>query len=222
MWPFRRLTRGELGSRVPDELSVRVSYDDQERRDQFLLKMYDQMWGNITRHVNVVWQSIAAVGASLALFSFTTTGGLSLDYAATAIVVLAGWQVANVLDAGEWFNRNITIIGNIEREFLQPVDRRRIYPKLGRRPPLGDLERHFRIQLWLGRMLGVAVVAYHFSERVRPNFGVPGSSFELPRVLPVLTLVVTFLVLVRMQRRIEASRRKLLADLSTSEQWDGS
>lgn len=50
------------------------------------------------------------------------------DYACALAIMLCGWLIATTLDASNWFNRNITIIGNIERLFLRPDDNKLVHP----------------------------------------------------------------------------------------------
>src|SRR3546814_2866580 len=43
---------------------------------------------------------------------------ISLDVAASLIILLCAWLYAHMLDAAYWYNRNLVIIANIERQFL--------------------------------------------------------------------------------------------------------
>ena len=86
-------------------------------KNDFLLHMYDQMWGNINRHILTVWQSIAAVAGSLTIILFSDSKILSDTWNVSLILLLAFWLLAHVYDAQTWFDRNISIISKIENKF---------------------------------------------------------------------------------------------------------
>jgi|ERR1051325_5592577 hypothetical protein len=98
-----------------------------DRRDEFLVVMYGKMWDNINRHLTVVWESAAIIAGAAALFALTEKGVLSPDITSTLIVMIAGWSVLHAFDANGWYNRNLAIIANIEREFLALGDDKRIH-----------------------------------------------------------------------------------------------
>jgi hypothetical protein len=96
--------------------------DPSKSRTQFLLEMYKQMWSNINRHIVVIWQSISVLLGAFAVFALVEKKVISLDVASVLMVLIAGWLVAHVVDANYWYNRNLAIIANIERQFLNATD----------------------------------------------------------------------------------------------------
>src|SRR5690606_9736292 len=106
-----------------------------------------------------------------------------LDYGAAIVVLVGAWQVAHVLDAGWWFNRNQLILTNIERQFLHRTDTQEIhyYFEKHRKPSIPDYQL---IQLLFGVLATLIVLLYHFVERVYPGLGGPMQNFQLPRALP--------------------------------------
>src|SRR6266511_2529460 len=99
-----------------------------EHRYELLLRMYDQMFSDINRHIQIVWQSVGVLASTfgilvgiLALFEKQVPIGLAnalLDVATALIMLIVGWLLAHVYDASYWYNRNLVIIANIERQFL--------------------------------------------------------------------------------------------------------
>jgi hypothetical protein len=77
-----------------------------ERRDAFLLAMYNQMWGNIDRHILVIWQSVGALLGAFAVLALTEKHVLPIDLACSLMVVICAWVTAHVIDANNWFARN--------------------------------------------------------------------------------------------------------------------
>ena len=68
-------------------------------RKEFLLHMYDQTWNNINRHITIVWQSVAALVASVALLSLVEKDIVPIDLAISMTVLVSVWLAVNVCDA---------------------------------------------------------------------------------------------------------------------------
>src|SRR5216683_963305 len=114
-------------------------------RTTFLLKMYDQMFADINRNIMVVWQSIGVVVGAVALFALIEKQVFTLDLACTLFMVVVGWSIAHSQEAGYWYNRNLAIIANIERQFLRQSDLKEIHYYFGAPRPRNKLLD----QLWL-------------------------------------------------------------------------
>ncbi len=157
-------------------------------RKVFLIEMYKKMWDNITRHITVVWQSVAVLGGAIAALALVEKGTLPFDYAATLLVLVGAWQAAHVIDANFWYNRNLLIITNIERQFLNVDDLRKVhyYFEKHREPDLLD---HFRIQVVFGPTVAGLVLLLHFASRVYPGMIAEGSTFEPTRAMPYAVAV---------------------------------
>jgi hypothetical protein len=97
------------------------SFNRQKARSDFLIAMYNQMMNDINRHIVVVWQSVGVLGRIRSLVA-CRKNVISLDVAATLIIIIAIWVVAHVYDAAYWYNRNLCIVANIERQFLTKKD----------------------------------------------------------------------------------------------------
>ena len=165
-----------------------------DRRDEFLIAMYNKMWDNIDRHIHVVWQSVGVLAGSITALVLVEKEVFSLDFAVMLVVMVGVWQVAHVLDASWWFNRNLLIIANIEKQFMRTADEREIhYYFLDHRKP--SMLDHQKIQLAFGGSVTVVVLIYHFIERILPGLGSSISYFDSKRALPYCALGVGLIVL---------------------------
>ena len=163
---------------------------EDSRRADFLMEMYKQMWTNINRHILVVWQSVSVLLGTLAAFALVEKNVISLDVACTLVLIISAWLVAHTIDANYWFNRNLAIISNIERQFLRPNDMCLIHSYFSAHRKGGPLLDHLAVQALLGGTFGVLVLLYHFVERILPGIGAPWTAFQPIRSLPYATIIV--------------------------------
>jgi len=170
-------------------------------RDELLLKMYDQMFNDINRHIMVVWQSIGVLVGAFAIFALVEKKVITLDIAASIVLLLGAWLIAHLFDAAYWYNRNLVIIANIERQFLKEEDLKDIHYYFGVHRPNNKMIEHLRLQVALGIGLGLIVLIYHFFERVFPGFSAPFTNFEPLRSLPYLLLFAAMVYLIRLKKR---------------------
>ena len=97
-----------------------------EKRDQFLLHLYDQLWNSITRIEQGLWQFI---GIYAGIFGAHLYIGKSQPMLAVILTILAAfWGINIAINAGKWFERNRMLIINIEMQFLSEEDSRKIMP----------------------------------------------------------------------------------------------
>ncbi len=176
--------------------------DDKTARKELLLRLYDQLYNDINRHITVVWQSITVLIGGFAVFAFTEKGIITLDIATCLILLLSGWLLAHVLDAAYWYNRNLVMIANIDRQFLGETDLKEIHYYFGKHRPENKMLIHLRIQAALGLGVAVLILGYHFLTRVLPDLDAPWTNFELQRMLPYvfLILILPFLCWIRKHR----------------------
>jgi len=83
--------------------------------------MYDAYWNNITRAEEAAWKILATYSALFA--------GLALAYSvvkpigfAILVILFSFLAIAISLNANLWFVRNIGLIANVEKEFLDKSD----------------------------------------------------------------------------------------------------
>lgn len=149
---------------------------------------------DINRHIVVVWQSIATLGAAVATFSLVKDNILSSDVATSIVLIACIWLIAHVFDASYWYNRNLVIIANIERQFLKNSDQRDIHYYFGKHRPKNSMISHLRIQMYLGIAIGLLVMLSNFIEKIVPII-CKTSIFELQNLLPWLVFGIGVIVL---------------------------
>jgi hypothetical protein len=195
---------------LPSSSTVNVGSDLESRRT-FLLAMYRALWDNINRHILVVWQSITALFTALGASFLTDKKLLSPDLAFSLVVIAGVWSIAHALDSKGWFNRNLAIISNIEREFLHRDDHRLIH-YFYTRPHHTNAIDHLRIQIVMAISVCGIVLAYHFTTRVWPGFVAASSSLEPSRALPYLVATLGAIALTLFNRKINARQKELDAN----------
>lgn len=179
-------------------------------REELLLKMYDQMFNDINRHIMVVWQSIGVLVGAFAIFALVEKKVVSLDIAASIVLLLSAWLFAHSIDASYWYNRNLVIIANIERQFLEKEDLKAIHYYFGAHRPNNKMIEHLRIQVALGGGLGGIVLVYHFIERVLPGIDAPWSNFDPLRSLPYLIVIAALIYLFRLKNRTKIKYQEFI------------
>lgn len=181
-------------------------------RDELLLKMYDQLFNDINRHITVVWQAVGAVVGAFAVFALVEKKIISIDLASSIVILLVVWLIAHLYDASYWYNRNLTMIANIERQFLMTSDLRDIHYYFGKHRPVNSMLTHLRIQYALGIGLGTLVLLYHFIDRVLPGFGAPANNFDSARSLPYILVIGATIYLYRLRNIRNKSYSEFLAN----------
>lgn len=139
-----------------------------DRRDEFLIAMYGQLMNDINRHITVVWQSVATLVAAVAVFSFVKDNILSMDYAVSIVILICVWLMWHVYDAGYWYNRNLVIISNIERQFLCSSDLKDIHYYFGAHRKNNKLISHLEFQKWLAIGVALVFLLLHFNSILLP------------------------------------------------------
>lgn len=165
-------------------------------RKEFLLHMYDQMFNDINRHISIVWQPITVLVGSIGLIAAGIRDVLSIDLAVAFIIILVGWLIANLYDSAYWYNRNLVIIANIERQFLKKSDLKHIHYYFGEHRSKQSIITHIRIQRWLGLFIGGLVLLYHFLTEVLktcPCISSQATAFRWELLLPYITAVGIFI-----------------------------
>jgi hypothetical protein len=159
-------------------------------RKTFLMEMYRQMFADINRQMTVVWQAVSVVVGAFAILALVEKDIVPLDLAISLIIVLSAWMYAHMLDGGYWYNRNLVIIANIERQFLLESDLRDIHFYFGKhRSGKNKMISYFRIQAGLSFAIALLVLIFHFVKRVLPGLHAPLSTFDPSRSLPYLAAI---------------------------------
>lgn len=164
--------------------------DNEKGRQDLLLKMYDQLYNDINRYYSIVWQSISALVGVSAIFALVEKNIIPLDIACSLAVLISSWVIAHIYDAGYWYNRNLVIIANIERQFLRPSDLHDIHYYFKEHRATGKIITHLRIDRNFCLSIFLLVLVYHFVTRVMPGFHTSIRNFNLQRALPYITACV--------------------------------
>ena len=167
-------------------------------RREFLLEMYRQMFADINRHMTVVWQAVSVVVGAFAILALVEKNIIPVDIAVALIVTLCAWMYAHMLDGGYWYNRNLAMISNIERQFLLASDLKHIQYYFGKhRSKKNRMISYFRVQAGLSIAISSLVILFHFITRVLPGIHEPWSNFDPSRALPYGTAAAAVVVCLR-------------------------
>jgi hypothetical protein len=178
-------------------------------RDEFLIEVYRQMMNDINRHIMVVWQSVGVLVGAFAIFALVEKQVVSADIACSIVLLLCGWLWAHLVDAGYWYNRNLAIISNIERQFLVKDDLKNIHYYFGSHRENNKMITHLRIQLALGLGLSVLVVIYHFTSRVLPGM-TPGAIFDPQRAFPYIVAAAVAIYCLKLSRARNSAYKEFI------------
>jgi hypothetical protein len=172
-------------------------------RQELLLKMYDQLFNDINRHIVVIWQSISVLVGAFAIFALVEKNIISIDLASAIIVLLSAWLLSHLYDSAYWYNRNLTMIANIERLFLEKEDLKHVHYYFGKHRPVNSMLTHLKIQFALGLGMCSIVLLYHFTTRIVPGFGASFHNIDPVRSLPYIVVLASFFFLkwIRKNRR---------------------
>lgn len=180
-------------------------------RRTFLLEMYRQMFADIDRHMTVVWQSVSVLIGAFALFALVEKNIVPLDVAISLIILLCAWLISHMLNAAYWYNRNLVIIANIERQFLDNSDKHDIlFYFVKHRSDKNKMITHLRIQSSLGIAIAILVLIFHLSNRVFPGFSSDLSHFDATRTFPYLIFAGSIIYCRKLQTKGRESYQNFL------------
>ena len=118
---------------------------------------------------------------------------ISLDVAASVIVLLCAWLAAHLYDASYWYNRNLVIIANIERQFLTQKDLKDIQFYFGQHRSKNEMIWHLIIQMALAIGLAMVVLGVHFYYQVLPGIRLDWRYFDPIRSFPYVLLIASLI-----------------------------
>lgn len=138
-----------------------MAEEDDKRRDDFLIAMYNQLWGNINRHINLVWQPVSLLITTFGLLFLGEKGLIDFNVSVSLVILFSGWFIAHVYDTSHWYNRNLKIISNIERQFLRDNDEKEIHYFFKKDFDEERMITHLRLQLFLGIGILITIVLFY-------------------------------------------------------------
>lgn len=159
-------------------------FDPDKARSDFLIAMYNQLMNDINRHIVVVWQSVTALLGAFAAWSLIEKNVISLDVAVTLIVLIAIWVLAHVYDAAYWYNRNLVMIANIERQFLRQSDLKEVHYYWGKHRDTHSMLTHLRLQRALALGIAALVLGIQFTTIMMPLIAACFAGAKIQNFLP--------------------------------------
>lgn len=167
-------------------------------RKEFLIQMYNQLYNDINRHILVSWQSIVVLTTSLVALVLQEKAFIPMWLSTTIILVIIGWFIAHLYDSSYWYNRNLVIIANIEKQFLEQDDLKLIHYYFGKHRPKNKMISHLELQYYFGLCISVIAMLYHFIVKIWPvlcSISHGSQNFSILDFLPYITALILFFLL---------------------------
>jgi hypothetical protein len=174
--------------------------DIEKRRYDFLLKLYDQLWNSINARLSLIWESIGILVSAFAIFALTEKNIISLSIASAIMVVLSAWYIAHNIDMSYWYNRNLAMIANIERQFLFVEDAKLIYWYFISHVKKNKMVTYLQIQTMLGFGISLIVLLLHIIQNVFPIIRCE-KPFTYEILLPYILLAIAIWLLIRFRNK---------------------
>ena len=171
-------------------------------RTDFLLEMYKQLCAEIDRHIKATWQNLGVLLSTFAIFALIEKKVISPNIAVSILIAVCAVTIAMIVEANFWYNRNLVIIANIERQFLEDNDAEEIhYYFLQHRKDNAYLAM-MKLQIIFVSIILAIVLIYHLAAVVAPTFSFK-NSFNLAQCLPyiVLSICTVWLLIFNGQRK---------------------
>jgi len=169
-------------------------------RKTFLISMYDQLCHEMDRHIKVIWQIVGVLLSTFAIFALVEKNIISIDIAASILIAVCGLAIAIIIESNFWYNRNLVIVANIERQFLDVSDAAEIHYYFTKHRKNNAYLDMMLIQMLFVGLILLIITAYHFSESVLPTLSID-NKFDLKKSLPYLILIITLIALYLFHRK---------------------
>jgi hypothetical protein len=183
-----------------------------DERKEFLTKVYDQMFNDIDRHHKIVWETMGLLIGAFAVLALAEKEIISIDIATALIVLLAAWVLTHVYDSNYWYNRNLVIIANIERQFLTKEDLRNIHYYFGRHRDKNAIQTSLKIQIYFCFIVIGLFLFYHFSKSVFPGLQseLDWDNLRIEKLAPYLCVVAGLFIVRWIKRKREKDYEEFL------------
>ncbi|NJB35286.1 hypothetical protein HCO57_01655 [Croceivirga sp. JEA036] len=156
------------------------------------------MFNDIDRHHKIVWQVVGVLIGSFAFIALAEKNIIPIDLAVTMIILVSLWVLAHVYDSNYWYNRNLVIISNIERQFLEKTDLKDIQYYFGEHRSKNSVQTSLKIQLYLVWAVIIVFLYYHFVSRIYSGLFLKWgeSTIDWIRITPYITVIIFYYILV--------------------------
>lgn len=181
-------------------------------RKEFLTKVYDQMFNDIDRHHKIVWETMGLLIGAFAVLALAEKDIISIDIATGIIIILAAWVLTHVYDSNYWYNRNLVIIANIERQFLTKDDLNKIHYYFGKHRDTNAIQTSLRIQIYFCKAVIGLFIFYHFSKSIFPGLQSERTldNVRIEKAIPYLCVVFGFFIVRWIKKRRENNYAEFL------------
>lgn len=149
-----------------------INYEEKTKeqlRADFLINMYNQAFNNINRHIIIVWQTISILAASFVSIFLAEKFEVSIWITSFLLIIYITWMIAHLIDANHWFKRNLHIITNIEKNFLNKDDLELVHPYINIDIKYEKIIESFYIQIVFGIVIWILMLAFLFYKATLTN-----------------------------------------------------
>jgi hypothetical protein len=139
---------------------------ENEYRKEFMLRMYSAFWDCVSRAEDSAWKIMAAYVALFAglYFFYQIIGAAAV---ATIFIVFSYTAIAFALRANAWFVRNMGLISNLEKEFLNKEDYEVLIPRF-----FADKPRFLNWEVWNIQVISYSSICVAFLFYVFPKIDI--------------------------------------------------
>lgn len=159
-------------------------------RETFLIAMYNQLCNEMDRHIKIIWQIVGVLISTFAIFALVQKDILSLDYASSIIIAVCALAIAIIIESNFWYNRNLVMVANIERQFLIQSDIMEVHHYFIEHRKNNKYLDMMKIQIGFVFLIFLIIIGYHFSDRVWCHLATT-NDFSFERSMPYILLVIS-------------------------------
>ena len=169
-------------------------------RKTFLISMYDQLCHEMDRHIKIIWQIVGVLLSTFAIFALVEKNIISIDIAASILIAVCGLAIAIIIESNFWYNRNLVIVANIERQFLDVNDATEIHYYFTKHRKNNAYLDMMLIQMVFVGLILLIITVYHFNQSILHAFSF-NNTFDLSKSLPYIILAITLISLYLFHRK---------------------
>jgi hypothetical protein len=181
-----------------------------QKRADFLIAMYNQLMGDINRHIVVVWQMAGVLGASIAAVAIAESKGFPLAIGILLLMLVCFWALEHIHDSNFWYNRNLVMITNIERVFLTEDDIDLVHPYFASHRKSGSFLTHLEIHRNYIKITALGSLAYFLNDEIIPYFSAY-NDISLLKIMPFAVFAVLIARDIHLTEKYEKKYQDYLA-----------
>ncbi|SHG42181.1 hypothetical protein [Pedobacter caeni] len=162
-------------------------------RSDFLLAMYNQLCSEMDRHIKITWQIVGVLLSTLAVFALVDKNIMPLDIACSIILGVCALAIGIIIESNFWYNRNLVIIANIERQFLLESDSKEIQHYFTKHRSGNTYIDMMLIQMVFVIIVVLLMFIYHTSQRVVSSFSL-SNDIDYSKTMPTIVILTTIIL----------------------------